>query len=241
MVGGSVRWYGRAVACGLPLNEQAGNTWCEPLSFNLRNGRSPDCPRGCYAGDRFGFTRCGLRMITFGPVDASLVRWADRSELSSLSHVASPNCIDAWDGVTQRVAVAWRDGKPVGVAWIATDSFREDELGTIVWLLPSQAWLYAAHVLPHYRRQGIYRSLLGFVTTQLATESKRELLLGVTVGNQPSVRAHEEQGARTVGAVVLVRFLGICFASCRGRIHRQSRLPFGSAMSLDCAASDASP
>lgn len=161
------------------------------------------------------------------------IRWGTRDDLASLSDLSTSECIGCWDGSSQRVAIAFFDELPVGVAWIASDTFAERELGLEIRLADAQAWLYAAHVHREYRRRGVYRSLLLYVISRLRDEGKQQLLLGATFANQPSILAHEQQGAIAIGSVVAARFLGLCFATSSGDIKRQT-LPMGTSTRLHC-------
>jgi GNAT superfamily N-acetyltransferase len=154
------------------------------------------------------------------------VRWlSDAAELAALPPLASRACLDDWDGATRRVATAELEGRVIGCAWIATGAFEERELSLRFELGPDETWLYAASVAPPLRNRGVYRQLLEFIIAELAAAGRRRLLLGVTVGNEPSLRAHARQGAVEVGRVTALRALGVPMCRCSGQIHRLPRNP----------------
>jgi GNAT superfamily N-acetyltransferase len=155
-----------------------------------------------------------------------VVRWlTDATELAALPPLASRECLDDWDGDTRRVAIAELDGRAIGCAWVATGAFAECELGLLVELAPDEAWLYAASVDPALRNRGVYRRLLEFVAEELRSAGTRRLLLGVTIGNEPSRRAHARQGAVEIGRVIVLRVLGITLCRAKGRVGRRPWRP----------------
>jgi hypothetical protein len=52
----------------------------------------------------------------------------------------------------------------------------------------------------------------------------QRILLGVTFGNEPSLRAHARQGATQVGAITAARSLGFAFCCHVGQVQRLSAL-----------------
>lgn len=152
------------------------------------------------------------------------IAWvADSAEAAALRPVASQECVDAWNGTTRRAAAVWDGVRPIACAWIAAESFDERELGVQFALRPDEAWLFAAVVDPARRGQGVYQRLLEFLTAELRAAGMSRLLLGVTVGNEPSRRAHARQGAIEVGRVTALRTLGLTFCRNSGGLRRTSR------------------
>ena len=152
--------------------------------------------------------------------------WTTPSVLSQYPHLTADELLDAWDPPQCRAALAWSDGLPVGIAWIAQHRFREQELGIAFDLADDEAWLFAAHVIPAFRNQGIYRQLLGFLLNALRDEGKQRLLFGIASGNRASRHAHGVQDQAPVGRLVAVRVLGLTTAMASGACHRQSTWPF---------------
>jgi hypothetical protein len=155
------------------------------------------------------------------------VRWvADQTETATLRRVASQESIAALNFTTRRAAAAWLEGQVVACVWIASESFEEADLGLRFELQPSEVWLFAAMVDPPQRNQGVYGQLLKFLTAEFVGSDVRRILLGVTLGNELSHRAHSSYGAMRIGTVVAVRILGftLCFRS--GRVWRLSPLAF---------------
>jgi GNAT superfamily N-acetyltransferase len=144
----------------------------------------------------------------------------DAAETATLGPLASQDNLDALDFTTRRVAAAWRDGRPIGCAWIATGTFEERELGLRFELTPADAWLFAAAVAPQFRDRAVYRRVLEFLIDELRRAGAKRLLFGVTAGNEPSRRAHARQGAVQVGRIVALRLLGRPFCRCSGRVRR---------------------
>ena len=155
------------------------------------------------------------------------VRWATADDLPKLTSLSPQETIDLWDPADQRAAVAWIGNSAIGIAWISRGTFAEPELGMMMRLQNNEVWLFAAHVLSTHRQQGVYRTMLAFVLRQLASEDVSRVLLGVSLGNVASVKAHECHGASAVGSLVVARAFS-CFsvARCNGTIVRESKLPF---------------
>lgn len=159
------------------------------------------------------------RRDTRGSLDCQ-VRWvADRAEADLLRHLAKSESIDALDFTTRCVAAAWLDGQAIACAWIGRETFEERELGLQFELQPTEVWLFAAVVDPALRDQGVYRQLLTFLVDELGRRDFRRILLGVTVGNEPSRRAHVRQGATKVGAITAARCLGFNICRRAGRVR----------------------
>jgi hypothetical protein len=159
--------------------------------------------------------------------NSTVIRWvADGAEAAMLRGLASQQCIDAFNLRTRRAAAAWLGGEVIACAWMATESFDESELGLRFELQPSEVWLFAAVVESSRRDQGVYGQLLEFLSDELRLQAVRRILLGVTVGNEPSRRAHARQGARQVGSTFAVRSLGITLCWRHGDVRRLSPLSF---------------
>ena len=155
------------------------------------------------------------------------VRWvADQTEAATLRRVASQESIAALNFTTRCAAAAWLEGQVVACAWIASESFEEADLGLWFELQPTEVWLFAAMVDPPRRNQGVYSQLLKFLTAEFVGSDVRRILLGVTLGNELSHRAHSSHGAMRIGTVVAVRMLGftLCFRS--GQVRRLSPVAF---------------
>jgi GNAT superfamily N-acetyltransferase len=149
------------------------------------------------------------------------VRWIEnRQQAQALLPLASRQGVDEFNGSTRRAAAAWIDGQAIGCAWIATSSFSESDLGLQFELASDEAWLYAAAVAPDHRNRGVYRQMLEFLIAELRAAGIRRLLLGVTVGNEPSRLAHARQGAIEVGRITAVRALGLARCWSSGRVRR---------------------
>ena len=162
------------------------------------------------------------------------VRWlASREEGDGLREIADPVNIAAWNGVMRRAAVAYEAGEPIGVVWIATQTFDEAELGLRFHVRDDEAWLFAAVVDPEYRRQGIYRQLLDFIVAELTDADYKRILLGVSLGNTPSQKAHARQRAVEVGTIYAARIFGFSGCLIQGHIRRLSRRPLARHMPLE--------
>lgn len=152
-----------------------------------------------------------------------VVRWLKPcAERSALEPIVDPANLTRWNGSTRRAAVAWRSSEPIGVTWIATESFDEPPLGLQFTLARDDVWLHSAFVTPSWRNQGIYRSLMRYVTNSLQVEGYRRLLLGVTAGNEPSRRAHIAFGATKIGHIAAVRSCRRTLCCVTGKVCRSS-------------------
>ena len=191
----------------------------------------------CLPGWLLRFRPFGVYEIRFGDgeadssgsvnaseVDAAVsISWiADREQLTKLIDIAAEENLQAWDGTTRRVAIAWLEDRPVGAAWIARETFAEPDLGLSYRLQRDEAWLFAAVVQPEHRRQGIYGCLLQFLIDELADEKLSRLLLGISTGNAASLAAHTKFGAKQIGSIFAVKSLGFGYCRTSGEVQRQS-------------------
>jgi GNAT superfamily N-acetyltransferase len=152
------------------------------------------------------------------------VRWVAESEVPMLRRVASHRTCADFNSKTCRAVAAWFEGQAIACAWIATESFEEVDLGLRFELHSADAWLFAAVVDEPRRGQGVYEQLLQFLVDELNRQSMQRILLGVSVGNEPSRRAHARQGAIQVGGIIAGRSLGFIICRRRGRVRRLSPL-----------------
>ncbi len=171
---------------------------------------------------------------------ACQIRWIDsHAEASGLGDLATPENMATWNGTTCRAAAVWQNDQPVAVAWIATESFTESELGLHFLLDDDEAWLFASVVAPLLRRQGLYQQLLEFVKSELAhdgsTPASYRILLGVSKGNQPSQKAHGRQGAEQLGTIFAIKSLGLSWCQVGGQVCRISRRPWAWRRTIELA------
>lgn len=146
--------------------------------------------------------------------------WAhDRAAVERLAALSDGRNREAWDGDRRRVAYSTRANRPVGVAWIATGSFDEAELGLRFALAPDEAWVHSAVTATAERRRGAYTRLLRWLGAELHRDGCRRLLLGVSAGNVPSRRAHTRAGADRVGTILAVRCGGLGWARVGGDVR----------------------
>ena len=83
------------------------------------------------------------------------VRWiASQDEARCLGEIATAENIADWDGKTRRAIALWKNDKPVGVAWIAAESFAEEELGLHYRLADDEVWLFASGRCPCFAATG---------------------------------------------------------------------------------------
>jgi GNAT superfamily N-acetyltransferase len=148
------------------------------------------------------------------------VNWVTSPEAAALlRHLAMQECLDALNTTTRRVAAGWLNGEAIACAWIATESFDECELGLRFELTSTEVWLFAAVVDPRYRDQGVYRQLLEFLIDELGRGGVQRILFGVTLGNEPSRRAHARQGAKQIGSITAIRSLGLTVCRVVGGVR----------------------
>ena len=154
----------------------------------------------------------------------SRVSWiTSQDEALRLAEIATAENIAAWNGTTRRAAVVWNENQPIGVVWVAVEWFAEDELGLHYRLAKDEAWLFAAVVVPAFRRRGLYTQLLEFLKAEMPRDGFDRILLGVSVGNMPSQNAHASQGAKQMGTIFAAKCLGIAVCKVGGRVCRVSK------------------
>jgi GNAT superfamily N-acetyltransferase len=154
------------------------------------------------------------------------IRWiTDRAEATLLQGLARQESIAAFDPIARPCAAAWLGGKVVACAWLATESFEDTDLQLRFALQPGEVWLFAAVVESSHRNLGIYKKLLQFICDELDHNGFKRILLGVAIGNEPSLRAHARQGAKQVGYIFAVRSMGFTLSFSHGAVRRLSLLP----------------
>jgi hypothetical protein len=154
------------------------------------------------------------------------IRWiTDHAEATLLQGLARQESIAAFDPIARPCAAAWLSGKVVACAWLATESFEDTDLQLCFALKPGEVWLFAAVVESSQRNLGIYKKLLQFICDELGQKGFKRILLGVTIGNEPSLRAHARQGAKQAGYIFAVRSLGFTLCFSHGAVRRLSLLP----------------
>jgi len=177
----------------------------------------------------FGVYEIGLPQHHHEPRNSSTdsarqIKWiTSRDEARCLTELATDENIAKCNGTTHRAVTVWQDQKLLAVAWVAAEFFTEHELGLHYRLSEDEVWLFAAVVAPEYRRQGIYRQLLQFLIEELSQTKVERILLGVSIGNQPSQQAHSLQGARQLGTIFAVKCLGLVFCKVQGHVKKASR------------------
>ncbi len=173
----------------------------------------------------------------YGGTAACQARWITSSEeAQELAQLATQENIAQWNGQTRRAAVLWKEGRPVAVAWIATGSFAEPELGLKYRLDEDEVWLFAAVVDPVFRGQGFYRQLLEFVIRNLALTPTDRILLGVSTGNRASERAHTRQGATRLGSLFAIKSCQLTLCLTRGQVRRTTSFPFAFGHAIEVTA-----
>ncbi len=157
---------------------------------------------------------------------ATEVRWISSvEEAARLASVTNAKNIAEWNGVSRRAVAAWRGDEIIAVAWIASESFGESELGVKFDLKPEEVWLFASVVSPAFRRQGVYRQMLGFLVDEFRSTKVKRILLGISIGNRPSLEAHTQQDASQIGTIFALKSLGLVLCRCSGHVRRISLSP----------------
>ena len=164
--------------------------------------------------------------------DATAVTVREATETSpDLAALTDVRLFREWEGQRRRLWIAEHRKSPVGVVWVDRQRFVEEALGIALTLRDDEAWLFAAHVAPAWRRQGVYARLLHHVRVALHASGVRRIYLGVAWGNRASQVAHQRQGATPIGWLAALRCADcLQLAFCGGHLQRCRRLPwsFGS-------------
>jgi GNAT superfamily N-acetyltransferase len=130
---------------------------------------------------------------------------ARKAELGHAGGLSPTPIIQSWDGLTRRCVVAFLNGEPVGVLWLAQNTFDEEELGLRWELSADEWWIFAAHVRRDVRRQGIYRTLMQFTIRKAKSEKVSRILLAVTAGNTSARSTVDGVGGRMRGLMLALR------------------------------------
>ena len=107
------------------------------------------------------------------------------------------------------LVLATSKGETLGWAWIGYEQVHLAPLGRKIHLGSRTGYLYDAFVRPAARGQGIGRGLVRARCARADAQGMERLLTHVLVANQPSLRALDSQGFRTVGRTVFVRALAL--------------------------------
>lgn len=103
-----------------------------------------------------------------------------------------------------------REGEMVGGLWLAFDHFAEDELGLEIRLSPDATWLFSSFVLPEYRRQGIYDTMLRQLL--IAQRKQTKVLAAISSHNRASLAAHQRYIQEKVASVFAIRCCGLTWS-----------------------------
>ena len=107
------------------------------------------------------------------------------------------------------LVLATCNGETLGWAWIGYEQVRLAPLGRTIHLGICTGYLYDAYVRPAVRGQGIGRGLVRARCARADARGMERLLTHVLIANQPSLRALDSQGFRTLGQTVFVRALAL--------------------------------
>jgi GNAT superfamily N-acetyltransferase len=157
---------------------------------------------------------------------ACQIRWVDQNDEPLLRRIARKTTCAGLNFETRRAVAAWFEGQVIACAFIATQSFEEAELGLQFELHAADAWLFAAVVDQSMRGQGVYGQLLEFLVDELGRQGMRRILLGVSIGNEPSRRAHARRGAIQIGGITAFRSFGLTVCRRNGQVQRLSPTAF---------------
>jgi len=97
-----------------------------------------------------------------------------------------------------RCFVARLDAVVACYGWVTPAGEWIGEMDRRLALDVDEAYIWNCATLEHYRRRGLYRSLLGAMLQTLAGEGCRRVWLGSASSNEPSVRAFSRVGFRPV-------------------------------------------
>jgi len=110
----------------------------------------------------------------------------------------------------RRCFVAWVDGAIAAYGWVSQGMEYIGELERPLRLRAGEAYIWDCATLPPYRRQGLYRALLGHIAIRLRGEGMQRLWIGASLGNQPSIRGFRAAGFMPVVRVISVRLGSLC-------------------------------
>lgn len=117
-----------------------------------------------------------------------------------------------WDRLKRKDCIAFvasnRDGKPVGYYWSVVPKNKE------VWhdkfkIVPQEALLFNAFVIPEFRKKGVYKSLQFYAHSHiLKRENCKTVYTIVEESNLASMNANRKFGLQMVKTNVLLKLFG---------------------------------
>jgi hypothetical protein len=153
------------------------------------------------------------------------VRWATPDDDALLASIGGDVAVSRARRLAgDAAAVCVRDGRLAGHVYLRSGHY--DEQGMIVRLRDDERWIYDGVVAPELRGAGIYPRLVRTVSEDLAHRGVLRLLSAIDRLNVPSLRAARRRGGTAIGAVLMVRVLGVSVRredwhdGVRWRVHR---------------------
>ena len=111
------------------------------------------------------------------------------------------------------------DDQIVGGLWMATDEYRDHDMGLSFSLEDDHTWIYSARVEAAYRRQGIYSHLMSESAQSRKRQQKSAPLIAVSSVNQGSRKAIQ-RFSTFVGNMLVIRIGSVAWARTTGDLQQ---------------------
>jgi len=111
------------------------------------------------------------------------------------------------------------DDEVVGGLWMATQDYRDHDVGLSFSLDADRTWIYSARVDSAYRRQGIYSHMMAESAQSRKRQQKSAPLIAVSAVNQGSRKAIQRFGT-FVGKTLVIRIGSVAWARSTGDLQQ---------------------
>ena len=154
--------------------------------------------------------------LSGGPLSNAAVKLCDNEqELAELRELTSDYSEqEGLIGVLAKV-----DGEVVGGLWMATNDYRDYDMGLSFCLGADRTWIYSARVEPDYRRRGIYSHMMSASAQSRNDQQKSAPLIAVSSVNTASSKAIQ-RFSTYVGKVLVIRIGSGAWARSTGDMQQ---------------------
>ena len=109
----------------------------------------------------------------------------------------------------KRCYAAWINNEIAAYGWVSRSAECIGEIEHEIQLQPNEAYIWDCATLPRYRQKGLYIALLVFICSELHNEGLRQVWIGSSVKNKPSLRGFSRAGFLPVITLNYFRMLNL--------------------------------
>jgi GNAT superfamily N-acetyltransferase len=139
---------------------------------------------------------------TFGEVS-----WDETDALAAAMGLADSGAAQRRLAAGRRCFAAWVEGEIAAYGWVSQGEESVGELERAFRIQPDAAYIWDCATLPPFRRRGLYSGLLRHIASALRAEGMRQLWIGASRRNRPSIFGFANAGFQPVINLTYVRVL----------------------------------